>query len=73
MCHLQWYDRHWNRHSTFTPSSDEVKWYHWGEPSIIDLTSYQDILKALKDGRLDKIIDEHKKYMKETGCSAWAL
>jgi hypothetical protein len=73
LCHLYWYHNHWHRHSTFTPASDDMKWYHWNEPGIIDLTSYEDVLKALKDGRLDKIIDQHKEYMKETGCSAWDL
>jgi hypothetical protein len=38
-CHLHWYHNHWNRQTTFTPPSDEMKWYRWDEPSIIDLTS----------------------------------
>ena len=25
------------------------------------------------DGRLDRIIDEHTRYMKETGCQIWNL
>jgi DNA-binding LytR/AlgR family response regulator len=42
-----------------------MKRYHFGEPNITDVTSYDDIFKALNDGRLEKIIEEHKKYMKE--------
>ena len=37
-----------------------------GEPSIIDVTSIEDVLKAVDDGRLDRIIEEYKKYVKET-------
>jgi hypothetical protein len=45
-----------------------MKWYHYNETPIIDVTSYDDILKAIDDGRLNRIIDEHKRYMKETHC-----
>jgi hypothetical protein len=50
-----------------------MKWYHYGEPSIIDVTSYDDALKAREDGRLERIIQEHERYMKETGREIWAL
>jgi hypothetical protein len=39
--------------------------YHFDEPSIIDVTSYEDVLKALEDGRMDKIANEYIKYNKE--------
>jgi len=42
-----------------------MKWYHFGEPSIIDVTSYEDIIKAVEDGILEKIIEERKKYEAE--------
>jgi len=32
------------------------------------VTSYEDILKAIGDERLQMIIKEHEKYVKETGC-----
>jgi hypothetical protein len=60
-----WYDLHWNPSESFRPSADEMKWYHYGEPSIIDVTSYEDILKAIEDGRLERIIKERKKYEEE--------
>jgi len=62
---IWWYDFHWNPSETFRPSADEMKWYHYGEPSIIDVTSYEDVLKAIEDGRLKKIIEERKRYEKE--------
>lgn len=51
----------------------EIQWYdhNFDEPALIDMTSYDDIIKAIKDGRMDKIIEEHKKYMKETGREVW--
>jgi hypothetical protein len=70
---ITWYDHHWNPSHTSTPSARELKWYHFDEPSIIDVTSYDDIVKAIDDGRLDKIIDEHIRYMKETGREIWAF
>jgi len=71
--HIYWYDIHWNRNHTFTPAAGEREWYHYDEPPIIDVTSYDDIIRAIDDGRLDRIIDEHTRYMKETGCEIWNL
>jgi len=64
---LEWYDRHWHRYPYIVPSHEEMKWYHYDEPDIIDVTSIKDIKKALNDGRIDRIIDEYIKYVKETG------
>ena len=33
----------------------------------LDMASYDDITRAIKDGGLDRIIDEHLRYMKEAG------
>jgi len=71
--HIEWYDYHWNPRTTSGPVSKEMKWYHFGEPGIIDVTSYDDVIKAIDDGRLERIIEEHKRYMKETGYKAGAL
>jgi hypothetical protein len=30
-------------------------------------------MEAIEDGRLDRIIDEHARYMKENDCGIWAL
>lgn len=70
---IEWYDHHWNPSPSIRVSADDMKWYHYGDPGIIDVTSYDDIVKAIEDGRLEKIIEEHKRYMKETGREAWAL
>ena len=43
------------------------------EPAIIDITSYDDVTQAIEDDRLDKTIDEHTRYMKETNREIWAL
>jgi predicted transcriptional regulator len=53
-----------------SPTS-ELRWYHYDEPPIIYFTSYDDIMQAIEDGRLDKIIDEHTRYMKETDREIW--
>ena len=71
--HIYWYDNHWNPSTSCTPAASNMKWYHYNEPAIIDVTSYDDILKAIDDGRLDRIIDEHTRYMKETDREIWAL
>jgi len=62
---VEWYNDHWNRSQFSTPSGDSVKWYHYDEPGIIDVTSYDDIIKALEDGRMKKIAEEHERYEKE--------
>jgi hypothetical protein len=71
--HVEWYDDHWNRSTTSTPAASDMKWYHWNEPPIIDVTNYDDITRAIEDGRLDKIIQEHERYMKETHSEISAL
>jgi len=70
---IEWYDHHWNLPQTYRPSEQDMKWYHYGEPGIMDVTSYDDIMKAIEDGRFEKIVKEHERYMKETGSEAWAL
>jgi hypothetical protein len=64
--HIEWYDEHWHKNSRSALNAD-LKWYHYGEPEIINITSLDDIEKAMEDGRFDKIIEEHERYMKETG------
>jgi hypothetical protein len=49
---IEWYDHHWNPSVNFRPSIQDMNWYHYDEPSILDVTSYDDILKAVDDGRL---------------------
>jgi len=71
--HIKWYDNHWTPSRTWTPAASEMEWYHFNEPQIIDVTNYDDIIKAIDDSRLDKIIDEHTRYMKETDCEIWNL
>ena len=61
-----WYDRHWNRSRMFEPSPADLKWCHYEEPGIMDVTSYEDVLKAAEDGRLKGIFEEHERYLKET-------
>jgi hypothetical protein len=56
--HIEWYNRHRNLDTSCTPVASEPKWYRFNEPSIIDVTSYDDILRAIDDGRLDRIMDE---------------
>jgi hypothetical protein len=70
--HIEWYDHHWNPNNFTTPAASERKWYHYGEPQIIDVTSFDDIDKALDDGRFKRIVEEHEKYKKEVGRGLWA-
>ena len=42
------------------------------EPEIINVTSLDDIVKAMEDGRFDKVVEEHERYMKETGRKIYA-
>ena len=64
---IEWYNEHWNGTPTMQPPKSEMKWYHLGEPAIINITSLDDITKATSDGRLNKITLEHERYLKETG------
>jgi len=50
-----------------------MKWYHFNEPRIIDVGSYDDVTKALEDGRMKRIIKEHERYMKETDREIWTI
>ena len=63
------YDHHWNPDHTCIPAQVDMKWYHF-EASIIDVTSYDDVMKALDDGRFERVIAEHEKYTDETGNEA---
>jgi len=63
--YVEWYREHWYRSSTHTPSPEEMRWYHYDEPDFIDVTSYEDILEAIDDGRLHRIIEEYERYFKE--------
>ncbi len=71
--HINWHDHHWNRPTSITPAASEMEWYHFDEKPILDVTSYDDIMKALRDGRMARIIREHTRYMKETGAKIWNL
>jgi hypothetical protein len=61
---VEWYDTHWNSCHYDIPSEPEKKWYHRGEPSILDVTNLEDILKACDDGRIDKLAEEYERYKK---------
>jgi len=48
-----------------------MKWYHFNEPDILDVTDLDDIMRSLDDGRFHKILEEHERYMRETGKKVW--
>ena len=59
--------------------AEQWKWGDWSKlPDayfvlmISKKTRYDEILKAIDDGRPDRIIDEHTRYMKETDREIWA-
>jgi len=65
--HLEWYNEHHWRSSTYKPPSSEMKWYHYDETPIVDPADYDDVLRAIDDGRIEKVVEEHEAYMKEKG------
>ena len=64
---IEWYHSRWYPSPYSTPSADDMRWYHFDEPRILDVTNYEDVLKAVEDGRLERIIDEYERYVKEMG------
>ena len=62
---LDWYHSHWHKDPGIIPSQDELKWYHFNDPEFIDLTNYDDIIEATKDGRIQKIAKEREAYHKD--------
>ena len=68
---VEWYDRHWNPSHSTQPTPSEMEWYHFDEPRIIDVTDFDDIMRARSDGRLRKIMREHSRYMKEQEQDRW--
>jgi hypothetical protein len=61
---IEFYDRYWNNPKGCTKPLKEAKLNHIDKPSLIEVTSRDDILKALEDGRIDKII-EVRRYNEE--------
>jgi len=54
----------------------QIRWYdhhHKDEPAIIDVTSFEDIGEAIDDGRFQKIVEMHEKWMKERGAQEWQI
>ena len=61
---LDWYHTHWHRDLNSIPSQSEMKWYHYSDSEIIDLTNFEDVKKAAEDGRVRKIATEREAYSK---------
>jgi len=70
--HIEWYDHHWHPSET-KPPEGEMRWYHYGEPDIIDVTSYENLKDASEDGGLDEVVREHGRYMRAMGRKVGAL
>ncbi len=59
---IEYYDDHWNRKkNSFVPRGED-KWFHFDEVGFLDVTSREDILKAMDDGRMRKIWAEFDEY-----------
>lgn len=65
---VEWYDEHWNGCSHHVPASSDSKWYHYGEPGVIDVTDYEDVLKSIEDGRLEKVVKEREAFNEATAA-----
>ena len=59
---LDFYDSYWNRTATSCVPPGWERWFHFGEQSIVDLTSREDILASLEDGRIDRIAQQFAEY-----------
>ena len=59
---VQYYDFHWNAKRGCDVGRGNMEWYHFEEEGFLDVTSREDILKALEDGRIKRIDDERKRY-----------
>jgi hypothetical protein len=61
---VEFYDRHWNRSKCGSAPACDAKWYHYNDSPLLDVTSYEDMIKALADGRIRKIYTEYLNYEK---------
>jgi hypothetical protein len=61
---VKYYDDYWNGSPDITPCAGVRRFCHFGEPSIIDVTDYEDIIRACSDGRMMKIKKEHDEFQK---------
>jgi hypothetical protein len=59
---VKYYDEHWHSKDPYSSTSSYAQWYHANEEDFLDVTSREDILSALEDGRIDRIAEERKKY-----------
>ena len=66
---VEYYHQNWHSSRRYTPSPSDAKWIHFGEEDFLDVTSREDILRALEDGRIERIADEFKKYKEALGHS----
>jgi hypothetical protein len=65
---IEYYEDHWNPPPGYLPGRVPVdKWNHYEETGLIEVTDYEDVKKALHDGRLEKIVDEFLEHREETG------
>jgi hypothetical protein len=62
---IEFYDRHWNNLKGYKTPLREAKSCQVGDSSLLEVTSRDDILKALEDGRMDKIVEEFRKHNKK--------
>ena len=49
---------------------EEMIWYYYDEFGIIGVLSYDDVLKAVEGGRLKRMLEKYKRYVKETESEA---
>jgi hypothetical protein len=61
---VEFYDGHWNGSLHSTPSAKARQFYHLDEPGFMDVTDYDDVIKACSDGRMIKIKKEYDDYQK---------
>jgi hypothetical protein len=58
---VEYYHSHWHSSKFCGPSKSDYQWYHLDEEDFLDVTSLEDILKAVEDGRIERIAEERQK------------
>lgn len=59
---VEYYHSHWHPSDGFRLGDSDVQWYHFSEEDFLDVTSREDILKAVEDGRIEKIAEERRRH-----------
>jgi hypothetical protein len=63
---VEYYHRYWHSSNFSSSSKNGYEWYHTDEEGFLDVTSREDLLKAVEDGRIERIAEERRKHDEAT-------